>query len=59
MGMAYGNGNKGGRPMKKPTKGQPLIRCPDGVLRTYAEWEDKIKPLWKEQMRREYLNDEM
>ena len=30
-----------------------FIRCPDGVVRDYAEWEDKIKPLWKKIMKRE------
>jgi len=32
-----------------------FIRCPDGVLRNYAEYEDKIKPLWKEKMRKEFF----
>lgn len=31
-----------------------LIRGPDGVLRDYAEYEDIIKPCWKEQMRKQY-----
>lgn len=30
------------------------IRCPDGVLRDYADYEDNIKPLWKEKMRKEH-----
>jgi len=30
----------------------PVIRCPDGKLRDYAEYEDIIKPLWKEKMRK-------
>ena len=29
----------------------------DGKLYDYAEYEDKIKPLFKEKMREEYLND--
>lgn len=37
---------------------KPLIRCPDGVLRTYAEYEDTIKPFWKEQMRKEEETDD-
>jgi len=32
-----------------------FIRCPNGVLRDYAEYEDKIKPLWKEKMRKEFF----
>jgi len=35
----------------------PVVRCPDGVLRDYAEYEDVIKPLWKEQMRKEGKGD--
>jgi hypothetical protein len=31
----------------------PVIRCPDGKLRDYAEYEDIIKPMWREQMRKE------
>jgi len=26
----------------------------DGKLYDYAEWEEKIKPLWKEKMRKEH-----
>jgi len=32
----------------------PFIRGPDGKLYDYAEYEDKIKPVWKEQMKKEY-----
>jgi len=32
-----------------------FIRCPDGVLRDYAEYEDIIKPKWKEAMKKEYF----
>jgi len=30
-----------------------FIRGQDGKLYSYAEYEDKIKPLWKEQMRKQ------
>jgi len=30
------------------------IRCPDGVLRDYADYDDNVKPLWKEQMAKEH-----
>jgi hypothetical protein len=32
----------------------PVIRCPDGKLRDYAEYEDNVKPRWKEEMRKTY-----
>jgi len=31
----------------------PFICCPDGVLRSYAEYVDVVKPLWKEIMKKE------
>jgi hypothetical protein len=31
----------------------PFIRGSDGKLYDYAEYEDKIKPLWKEKMKKE------
>lgn len=39
--------------MNFEVKLMPVIKCPDGVLRSYAEFEDEIKPLWKEQMAKE------
>jgi len=33
------------------------IRCPDGVLRDYAEYEDAVKPKWKEKMRKEDIEE--
>lgn len=33
----------------------PVIRCPDGVVRSYADFEDNIKPLWNQQMIKEVL----
>jgi len=35
----------------------PLIRCEDGVLRTYAEFEDKISPHWWQSMFKEDNNE--
>lgn len=32
----------------------PRIRCPDGVKRDYADYEDNVKPIWKEEMRKYY-----
>ena len=31
----------------------PVIRAPDGKIYDYAEYEDKIKPLWKHVMSQE------
>jgi len=33
----------------------PFIKCPDGVVRDYADYEDNIKQLWKEKMRKESI----
>jgi actin-like ATPase involved in cell morphogenesis len=35
------------------------IRCPDGVLRDYAVFEDIVKPLWKEKMRKQDFKDKV
>lgn len=34
----------------------PLIKCEDGILRTYAEFEDKTKPIWWRNMVKEDNN---
>ncbi|MBS3778324.1 MAG: UDP-glucose/GDP-mannose dehydrogenase family protein [Candidatus Thermoplasmatota archaeon] len=34
-----------------------VIRCPDGVIRDYAEYEEYVKPVWKEQMHREHATE--
>ena len=39
--------------VREKKKVYPVIRCPDGVLRSYADWEDNVKPRWREMMRRE------
>lgn len=33
----------------------PVIKCPDGKLRDYADYEDNVKPMWKERMREEMI----
>jgi hypothetical protein len=34
-----------------------FIECPDGVVRSYAEYEDSVKSRWKGQMAKEQEHD--
>lgn len=39
------------------SSGGPVVRCGDGMVRGYAEFEDVVKPCWKELMYREFYEE--